>query len=426
VTAGPLPKEEARARAYAALRAAGAARFPLPVEGRIPNFRGAEAAARRLRETEAYRRARALKVNPDAAQLPVRVMALEDGKTLYLAAPRLRGPFWRIRPEDVPSGKLRAAAQIRTREAFGGPVPLEALAPGAGGPPVGLVVVGSVAVAPDGARAGKGEGYADLEYALLRELGYPELPVATTVHPAQIVPSVAMEPHDVPVDLIATPDAVLSTRSPYPRPAEVDWGLLGPRAADAMPPLRELRALRWDRLGVPDVLAPDLAVVFVGINPGRGSATLGHHFGGPGNHFWRLLHEAGWTPRRLHPQEDRDLLELGIGITNVVARPTRGEAELGWPELVEGGQALRARIAACRPGMVVLLGKQVYRAYAGLPRSAPVAWGPQPRQTVPGVREFVAANPSARSTVPYAERLAQFRAIRRLALGARQGRAAGA
>jgi mismatch-specific thymine-DNA glycosylase len=173
-------------------------------------------------------------------------------------------------------------------------------------------------------------------------------------------------------------------------------------------------ATDWQARTVPDLLAAGLRAVFVGLNPGRASATAGHHFAGPGNHFWRLLHESGLTPRRLRPEDESALLALGLGITNLVARPSRGEQDLAWAELAAGGAALRERIAAVRPGLVVLLGKQVYRAYAGLPRSADVAWGLQDRQTVAGVREFAAANPSPRSTVPYAERLAQFRAIRQL------------
>src|SRR5690606_6125051 len=107
-----LTKAEARARAYAALRAAKAARFPFPIEGRIPNFVGAEAAARRLRERPAYKAARAVKVNPDAPQLPVRAMVRQDGKTLYMPSPRLRGGFNRIRPEAVPAGEERRAASL--------------------------------------------------------------------------------------------------------------------------------------------------------------------------------------------------------------------------------------------------------------------------------------------------------------------------
>lgn len=177
----------------------------------------------------------------------------------------------------------------------------------------------------------------------------------------------------------------------------------------------------WERRSVPDLLAPDLDLVFVGLNPGRASATAGHHFAGPGNHFWRLLQASGLTPHQLAPAEDERLLSLGIGITNVVDRPTRGEQDLAWDEFVAGGARLREKVARLHPRLVAVLGKQGYRAYAGLPRSTDVPWGPQPRATVPGVREFLAANPSPRSTMPFEVRLAQFQEIRELAKGTRQG-----
>ena len=405
-------KEAARRLVYRRLREAGAARFPFPIEGRIPNFRGAERAAARLRELDLYRRARALKVNPDTPQLPVRAMALADGKTVYMPTPRLRGAFLRLRPEDVPRGEERRAAQLSKAAEYGRFVTLDELAPEAA--PIDLVVAGAVAVTRDGARAGKGEGYADYEYGLLRELGHPELPVVTTVHPLQIVERLPVEPHDLSVDVIVTPDEVIATRTPYPKPQGIRWEAVTPEDLEAMPVLRELRALRWERMGVPDVLAPGLRAVFVGLNPGRASATAGHHFAGPNNHFWRLLYEAGFVPRALRPEEDGLLPRWGLGVTNVVPRATRGEADLTWDELAAGGAALRAKIARYRPRLVILLGKQVYRAYAGLPRTARVGWGLQARQTVPGVREFAAPNPSSRSTVPYAERLRLFREARSL------------
>ncbi|HEY8449954.1 MAG TPA: 5-formyltetrahydrofolate cyclo-ligase [Bacillota bacterium] len=415
-------KRRARAEAYQRLRQAGAARFPFPIEGRIPNFKGAERAAQRLRQLPAYQRARALKINPDAPQAPVRAMALADGKTIYMPTPRLRGAFLRIRPERVPAGAWRQAASLSHAARFGDEVALAELVPGPAegderrsGPPIDLVVVGSVAVTRAGARAGKGEGYSDLEYALLRELGYPALPVVTTVHPAQIVADFEPEPHDLSIDLIVTPDEVIATHTPYPKPAGIDWERLRSGDLEAMPVLAELRRLKWQELSVPDVLAEGLDVVFVGLNPGRHSSSRGHHFAGPNNFFWRLLDEAGFTPRRLAPEEDGLLPRYGLGVTNLVARATRGEDGLRPSELVEGGRLLRAKIERYRPRWVALLGKQVYRAYAGLKSSAAVTWGPQPRQTVPGVREFAAPNPSSRSTVPYQRRLELFRELRRLA-----------
>lgn len=171
------------------------------------------------------------------------------------------------------------------------------------------------------------------------------------------------------------------------------------------------------RLG--DILAPGLDVLFVGLNPGRHSAQSGHHFAGPGNLFWRLLHEAGFTPRRLVAAEDRALLQWRLGLTNLVDRPSRGQADLRRAELVAGGEALRAKVATYRPRIVACLGKEVFRAYADRPAGAALPWGWQPPVQA-GVLAFLAPNPSPRSTIPYAQRLALFqelaRAARRTAL----------
>jgi len=414
-----LSKAQARAAAYTGLRAAKAARFPFPIEGRIPNFTGAEAAARRLRQLPAYQAARGVKVNPDAPQLPVRAMVLRDGKTLYMPSPRLRGAFVRIRPQRVPPGQERLAASLSHCAEYGEELTVRALAAlieEAHEPPIGLIVVGSVAVAPSGARAGKGEGYADMEYALLQELGLPHVPVVTTVHPAQIVPGIAVDAHDLPVDYVITPTETIATKTRLPKPSRIAWELLEPADLEAMPVLQELRELKWDQLSTPDVLAPGLQVVFVGVNPGRKSAIQGHNFAGPGNHFWRLLYEAGLTPRQLAPHEERELLNYGAGITNIVSRASRGEHELTWEELVQGAISLREKVRRFRPRVVALLGKNVYRAYAGLGPSAAVEWGVQPRPVVEGVVDFVVPNPSSRSTIPYETRLELFRRLRSLFL----------
>lgn len=411
-----LTKAEARAQAYAALHAAKAARFPFPIEGRIPNFVGAEAAVKRLRELPAYKAARGVKVNPDAPQLPVRAMVLKDGKTLYMPSPRLRGGFLRITPRAVPPGEERRAASLSHSAKYGEEISLQHLADIIGdareSPAVGLVVAGSAAVSRRGARAGKGEGYADMEYAILQELGLPHVPVVTTVHPAQIVADIEVDAHDLPLDFIVTPEETIVTDTPYPKPKGIAWELLDVADLQAMPVLGELRRLKWESFSTRNLLAPNLRVLFVGINPGRKSAASGHNFAGPGNHFWRLLYDAGWTPRRLQPHEEELLLTYGIGITNVVSRASRGEGDLSWDELVAGGVKLRATVERWRPRVVALLGKNVYRAYAGLSRSTRVEWGRQMESMVDGVIDFVAPNPSARSTIPYEQRLAVFRAMR--------------
>src|SRR5512143_1205787 len=103
---------------------------------------------------------------------------------------------------------------------------------------------------------------------------------------------------------------------------------------------------------VPDVIAPGLKVLFCGINPGLYSGYTGHHFARPGNRFWPTLYAAGFTPRLLRPDEERELLLFGYGITNLVARATGGAAELGRGELIEGGRVLAAKVEHYGPRVV--------------------------------------------------------------------------
>lgn len=403
-------KDIIRQRVYQRLQEARAARFPFPIEGRIPNFKGAEKAAAMLDHIAVYRNAKTVKVGPDSPLLPARAKVLQDGKDLLMPAPRLRGGFVRLRPENIPPGEIRRAVSLKHYSSYGEEIALETM------PPVNLVIAGSVAVTLRGARAGKGEGYSDLEYGILRDLGQADIPTATLVHPLQVVrlpdEEFPMEEYDLPIDFIVTPEEVIETNTPYPKPQGIDWERLDDSRIEAMPVLQQLRLLQWDRLTVPDLIRPGLKVLFVGLNPGRWTAARNHHFAGSGNHFWKLLYAAGFTPRLFSPEEDAKLLPLGLGITNIVARATRGESDLTWEELQKGGEALRLKVAQYRPKVVALLGRQVYRAYAGLSRSATFAWGLQPKETVPGVREFAAPNPSPRSTIPFTEKLQLFQQIR--------------
>lgn len=142
------------------------------------------------------------------------------------------------------------------------------------------------------------------------------------------------------------------------------------------PPLRPTRAeLEAARaLTVPDVVAPGLRVLFCGINPGLYTAAIGHHFGRPGNRFWPALHRSGFTPRRLAPWEEGELLALGLGITNLVARTTAVASELSTAELREGGSLLAAKLEEYRPGWLAMLGLGSYRAAFG---RAAASLGPQ-------------------------------------------------
>src|SRR6201996_1617990 len=153
-------KAALRQEVWAAMRAAKVARFP-GAAGRIPNFTGAVAAAERLRAVPAWQVARAVKSNPDSAQWPVRQRSLEDGKTVYMAVPRLAedDPFFLLDPAHL-SDPPRKAASIKGASRSARRIPVAELAE------VGLVVGGCVAVGEDGARLGKGGGFADLEYAL--------------------------------------------------------------------------------------------------------------------------------------------------------------------------------------------------------------------------------------------------------------------
>jgi len=139
-----------------------------------------------------------------------------------------------------------------------------------------------------------------------------------------------------------------------------------------------------------DVVAPGLRVLFVGINPGLYSGATGHHFARPGNRFWPTLHAAGLTPRRLGPCEERALLDVGLGVTNLVARTTASAAELEPDELVRGGRRLARLVARIRPRMVAFLGLSTCRIAFDRPRASV---GPQPERLA-GARVWLLPNPS--------------------------------
>jgi 5-formyltetrahydrofolate cyclo-ligase len=234
-------KAALREQVWSAMRAAKVARFP-GAAGRIPNFTGAEAAAERLRARPAWRDARTVKANPDSAQLPVRQRALEDGKTVYMAVPRLaeREPFFLLDPDHL-GQPPRKAASISGASKSARRVSLDELAP------VDMVVMGCVAVGEDGARLGKGGGFADLEYALATEAGLigPETLCVTTVHELQVCPAGAIPAagHDTVVDLIVTPERVIDCRPRRgPRPAPgIRWEDLTEEKIAAIPLLADRR-----------------------------------------------------------------------------------------------------------------------------------------------------------------------------------------
>ncbi|GBC69525.1 hypothetical protein HRbin01_01224 [archaeon HR01] len=228
-------KQAIRKAVWDRLERAGVARFPRPVVGRIPNFIGSEAAAEMLRRSESYISATTVKVNPDAPQRPVREMALRDGKTLIMPTPRIRHGFLVLRAGDVPKSMLRRASTI------GGMFELARKVESAALPHVDLVVVGSVAVTGDGWRLGKGEGYAELEYAILREMKVldPDTPVFTTVHNLQLVERIPHTAYDLPVDKIFTNTTVIECPR-QPKPEGIMWEMLKPEKLAEIPLLAEI------------------------------------------------------------------------------------------------------------------------------------------------------------------------------------------
>ena len=141
---------------------------------------------------------------------------------------------------------------------------------------------------------------------------------------------------------------------------------------------------------VPDVLAQGLRVVFVGINPGLTSAAVGHHFARPGNRFWPALHRSGFTDRVLSPEEDATLVAFGLGITNLVDRPSAGASEIAKAELRAGAASLEQKMRRFEPRFVAVLGIGAYRT--GFARPGAVL-GPQP-DTIGGSTAWVLPNPS--------------------------------
>jgi 5-formyltetrahydrofolate cyclo-ligase len=209
----------------------------------IPTFVGAEEAAERLANLTVWQQAEVVKCNPDRPQAPVRLRALQDGKRLYMAVPRLTAVrcFVELTAEDLQrlNASLEEAAMWRGAMAYGRKLSLEEMQQ------IDLVVTGCVAVTHSGGRTGKGAGFADLELGMLRECGLlrQDTPIITTVHSFQIVEDsrLPMQPHDSALDWIITPDEVIETHAPYPQPAGLDWDAVRPEQLEAIPVLQLLQ-----------------------------------------------------------------------------------------------------------------------------------------------------------------------------------------
>ncbi|HYY75625.1 MAG TPA: mismatch-specific DNA-glycosylase, partial [Gaiellaceae bacterium] len=158
---------------------------------------------------------------------------------------------------------------------------------------------------------------------------------------------------------------------------------------------------------VPDILAPGLRVVFSGINPGRRSAAAGCHFANPRNDFWRLLADAGLTPRRLEPNEQWTMLGLGYGLTNTASRTTRGSSELRRGDFAGAAERLAGIAEELEPGILAFVGKA---AYEGAFRERPALGLQERRLGAAGLFVLPSTSP-ANAAVPYAERLRWFREL---------------
>lgn len=232
-------KDEVRKAVWKAMDREGVSRFP-GAEGRIPNFAGAKLAAEKLTGSRAWRRARTIKANPDSPQTYARRIALEEGKTVIMAVPRLRDPhpFRVLDPKKLSKAAVKEAATIKGALKHGKVIALDEL------PEIDFVLCGSVAVNLSGARIGKGGGYSDIEYGILIDAGKIDdhTTVATTVHPIQVLRRHLMATaHDLPVDVIATPRAVIEVERQFPRPRGILWDHLQP------PQIREIPVL--ERMG---------------------------------------------------------------------------------------------------------------------------------------------------------------------------------
>lgn len=232
-----------RKRVWDLMEAQNIAQFPRPVHHRIPNFVAANLAARKLSELEVFGAANCVKVNPDSPQKQVRFLTLNTGKKLLTPQPRLRTGFFSVLESTMlsPSTINEACTSVGVAK-YGRPIGLEENIK------VDLIVIGSVAVDPKtGARLGKGEGFAELEYGMLRYMGAIDdsTPVVTSVHDQQLVDDIPVDKlliHDVPVDIICTPTQVIFTNTSIPKPQGIYWDKLSPEKLSQIRILRQLKS----------------------------------------------------------------------------------------------------------------------------------------------------------------------------------------
>jgi 5-formyltetrahydrofolate cyclo-ligase len=202
--------------------------------GHIPQFKGQREAAEMLRKLEAYVKAKSVFVPPDQAQYEVRLNCLKDGKVLIMATPRLRDGFYKL-DKDVKNWKRAVISYEVTKYGKRLLTSYEEIGK------IDLMVTGAVAVSIRGERIGKGTGFFDLEFAILREIGSVDesTPIAAIVHPLQIYEKIPFEPKDVSINYIVTPEKIIEIKDPPPRPKGIDWKY-AEKFVSKIRPLKEL------------------------------------------------------------------------------------------------------------------------------------------------------------------------------------------
>jgi len=229
-------KQKIREKIWRLMEEKGIARFP-GAFGRIPNFEGAEKAGENLFKLDIWKRAKFIKSNPDSPQRIIRERALIEGKTLYMAVPKLRNLrcFIKLEPEKIRNPKF--ASTIKGAFKLGKPVHPSEIER------IDLIIAGSVAVNLDGKRLGKGGGYSDLEYAIGRHFGFANenTPIVTTVHEVQIIPEdIPFLLHDIPVDYIITPERVIKIDNNLGKPEGILREYLDNIKVESIPILKEI------------------------------------------------------------------------------------------------------------------------------------------------------------------------------------------
>ncbi|XP_074057870.1 methenyltetrahydrofolate synthase domain-containing protein isoform X2 [Macrotis lagotis] len=235
-----VSKQEIREKIWDYMEAQNIADFPRPVHHRIPNFKGSSHAAERLLHLQEFKISRTIKVNPDAPQKNARFLALEGRKTLLVPTPRLRSGLFNkiVPPPGATKEILRKCATSQGVKNYSVPIGLDSRVL------VDLIVVGSVAVSEKGWRIGKGEGYADMEYAMMVSMGAvrKETPVVTIVHDCQVtdIPEELLGDHDLTVDYILTPTRVIVTECTRPKPQGIIWSMISDEMMERIPILKNL------------------------------------------------------------------------------------------------------------------------------------------------------------------------------------------